>query len=172
MFTSLSPSPFLGKLKHRKAAGSATAFHYSYHFRLWIKVELYRGSAATRLWLCQASHMPGPQSSPNCAWSSSILGPNTAPTEPGSPPSWAPRLYLCLGPLPSGPTPGLNCARPPPDWAPRPRLCWATLRHRPCLKPRPLWTAVLFACFVFFSLLPLISLFSPQMHSDPRDGVR
>ena len=132
-----------------------------------------------------------PQGS-GCAGPPSGLGPKAAPAEPGPPPAWAPKQpqlslvllqpgpppawastpWLCLGPLQTGPKGGLNCARPPPDWAPRPRLCWATLRHRPCLKPRPLWTAVLFACFVFFSLLPLISLFSPQMHSDPRDGVR
>ena len=109
----MSPSPFLGKLKHRKAAGSATAFHYSYHFRLGIKVELYRGSAATRLWLCRASHQPGPQSSPNCAWSSSILGPKAAPTVPGPPPSWAPtQPQLSLVLLHPGPR-GSTCA-----WAP------------------------------------------------------
>ena len=94
--------------------------------------------------------LSGPRGGLNSARPPSSSGPpSAAPTAPGPPPAWAPRLYLCLGPLPSGPTPGLNCARPPPAWAPRPPLCWTTLRHRPCPKPCPLWTALLFACLVF-----------------------
>ena len=155
MFTSLSPSPLIGKLKHKKAAGSATAFHYSYHFRLWIKVELYRGSAATRLWLCQASHMPGPQSSPNCAWSSSILGPKAAPTVPGPPPSWDHRQpQLCqvlLHPRPQGTGcawapfrlgPDKASTVPAPARAPNlPHLCQAPLQPRPKSSPNCAWSS-------------------------------
>ena len=151
MFTSLSPSPLIGKLKHRKGAGSPTAFHYSYHFRLWIKVELYRESAATRLWLCRASKQPGPQSSPNCAWSYSILGPKAAPTVPGSPPSWAPKQpQLCLvllhpghqepgcagAPFGLGQEQASTVPGPNPAQAPKqPQLCQAPLHPGPQSSP-------------------------------------